>query len=78
MKAMADIIMKNLFQNTFLTEYLRSSGTRTRVVTSFTVICKIRFTFMIKPKIYTLRKNWNHWFGLDIKLNSLTKIVVKS
>lgn len=78
MKAMADIITKYLFQNTFLTEYLRSSGTRTHVAASFTVKCKIRFTFMIKPRIYTPRKKWNHWFGLDIKLNILTKIVVKS
>lgn len=78
MKVMEDIIMKYLFQNTFVTEYLRSSGTGTRVVASLTVKCKIMFTFMIKPRKYTLRQNWNHWFCLDTKLNILTKVVVKS
>lgn len=74
MKVMADIIMKYLFQNTFMTKYLRSSGTRTCVVAWFTVKCEIRFTFMIKTRKYTFRQNWDHW----IKLNILTKILVKS
>lgn len=62
MKAMADI-MKYLFHNTFVTEYLRSSGTGTRVVASLTVTRKIRFMFMIKPRKYTFRQNWNPGFG---------------
>lgn len=33
---------------------------------------------MIKPREYTSRQNWNHWFWLDIKLNILTKTVFKS
>lgn len=78
LKAMADIIMKYLFQNSFVTKYLRSSRTCIWVVTSLSVKCKIKFIFMIKTRKCTFRQNWNHCFWLDIKLNVLTKIICKS
>lgn len=78
LKAMADIVMKYLSQNSFVTKYLGSSGTCICVVASLSVKCNMKFTFMIKTRKYNSRQNWNHYFRLDIKLNILTKIICKS
>lgn len=78
LKAMADVIRKYLLQNRFVTEYLRSSRTRIRVVASLSVKRKMPLTFMINNRKYTFRQNWNHCLQLDKKLNILTKIICKS
>jgi len=60
LKAMADIIMKHLFQNSFVTEYHRSSRICICMVTSLSVKCKMKFRFMIKTRKYIFRQNRNH------------------